>query len=116
MTTLELKDGNVWAVRGDLDMQSVPEVLGQAGKIMEADSEQVLDLGEVSRIDTAGLACLIELLRDARENDLSLRFQNIPARMRAVARVCGLEGILPKDAFQRLPAYASGSPTSGDLP
>ena len=81
-------------------MRSVPVILDQAGGLFKNGAELVVDLTKVQRIDSAGLALLVEWLRQAKRNDISIRFKNIPARMLAIAAICGLEQILPASAFK----------------
>jgi phospholipid transport system transporter-binding protein len=49
----------------------------------------------VERSDSAGLALLVECLRQAHQSGKSLRFFNIPAQMLAIARVSSLDQVLP---------------------
>jgi len=49
----------------------------------------------VQRSDRAGLALLVEWLREARQTGQSVRFFNMPAQMLAMARVSGLDQVLP---------------------
>jgi phospholipid transport system transporter-binding protein len=81
-------------------MYSVPLVLHQASDLLQNGVEVVVDLSGVDRIDSAGLALLVEWLREARRKGTSIRFENIPVRMLAIAKVCGLEQILPREAFK----------------
>lgn len=83
---------------GSLDMASVPSVLQQAAGLF-ATPPVVVDLKSVERIDSAGLALLIHWLRESRRRGVPIRFQNIPARMLSLARVCGLDPLLPPESF-----------------
>ncbi len=81
-------------------MRSVPLVLKQAEGLFKNGAEAVVDLAGVDRIDSAGLALLVEWLRQAKRKGIAIHFRNIPARMLAIATVCGLEQILPESAFK----------------
>lgn len=81
-------------------MRSVPAILGQARGLFKNGAELVVDLAGVHRIDSAGLALLVEWLRQAQRKGISIRFKNIPARILAIAAICGLEQILPANAFK----------------
>lgn len=92
---------NVLSVQGDLDVYSVAEAIQQGCKLIRSNkSFEVIDLGQVQKIDSAGLAFVIELMKAAKKHKKTLQFRNIPARMHAVANVYGLSGILPDHAFQ----------------
>lgn len=66
------------------------------GKRWLADSAGVdIDLKGITRADSAGLALLVAWMRDAEQMKKNIRFLNIPDQMRAIATVCGLNGLLP---------------------
>lgn len=92
---------NVLFVEGDLDVHSVAEAIVQGYKLIRSSkSLTTIDLGKVSKIDSAGLAFVIELMKTARQHNTRIEFKNIPARMREVADVYGLSVILPEAAFR----------------
>ena len=82
-------------IRGELSFASVPALWGACRTRCLAGDAIDVDLGRVSRSDSAGLALLIEWLREAQRSGASLRFFNIPAQMLEMARVSGLDQILP---------------------
>jgi phospholipid transport system transporter-binding protein len=49
----------------------------------------------VTRSDSAGLALLIEWLRESERLGKSITFLNMPAQMQSISRLCGLDGVLP---------------------
>jgi phospholipid transport system transporter-binding protein len=81
---------------------SVPHVINQAKHLFKGKqgTMTVVDLAGVRRIDSAGLALLVEWLRQAQHKGISIHFENIPSQMWAIAAVCGLEEILPASAFK----------------
>jgi phospholipid transport system transporter-binding protein len=80
---------------GELSFASVPE-LAAAGLPLESGAGSVqVDLGAVVRADSAGLALLVGWMREAWERGVEIRFLNMPAQMLAIARVSGLDGVLP---------------------
>ncbi len=88
-------------VQGDLDVYSVRDAIEQGCRLIKLnESFTVIDLGQVGKMDSAGLAFVIELMRVAKKYKKSLRFNNIPARMHVVADVYGLSGVIPDNAFQ----------------
>ena len=57
--------------------------------------EQItVDLKGVTRADSAGLALLVEWLRESENAGNSIEFVNVPTQLLSIARVCGLEEIL----------------------
>lgn len=83
-----------WTVSGALDFNSVEGLLAQARSIMRRDGDAEIDLEGVTRADSAGLALLVEWLRESERRGASIRFVNVPEQMKQIARVCGLEDIL----------------------
>lgn len=92
---------NVLTVEGDLDVYSVAEAIRQGSKLIRSSKAMtIIDLGKVNKIDSAGLAFVIELMKTARQQKTRIEFKNIPARMRDVAEVYGLSVILPETSFK----------------
>jgi phospholipid transport system transporter-binding protein len=53
---------------------------------------KVVDLCDVTRTDSAGLALLIEWLKQSKATPIT--FRNIPAQMLSIATVCGVQDML----------------------
>lgn len=84
---------NVQSVSGPLTFYSVPSIFAASGKWF-AGSALTIDLKQVTQADSAGLALLIEWLRQARKANVSLTFANIPPQMQVLIRVNGLQDTL----------------------
>lgn len=88
-------DGRLRVV-GELTFATVNDVLRRSRPLFEGSASQIdVDLGGVSRADSAGLALLIEWLRAARKQGKEILFRHVPAQLETIARVSDLEGILP---------------------
>lgn len=83
---------------GELGFDTVPALLRHAEGRLTACPRLEIDLAGVSRADSAGLALLIEWLRQARARAQEIRFVNMPEQMRALVRVSGLDEVLPLEA------------------
>lgn len=90
---VENDDGS-WLLQGELGYLSVPSVLQHAGVNMLGKEQIKVDLKGVTRADSAGLALLVEWLRESESAGNSIEFVNVPAQLLSIARVCGLEEIL----------------------
>ena len=100
----ELRAGNLegqFRLVGDLDVSTVSAVWRQGRELFDSSPQLNIDLSEVSKSDSAGLALLIEWTRRARGGHQEIRFENIPDQMLAIARVSGLDNVLP---FFRTPS------------
>lgn len=82
-------------IHGDLSFASVPLLWNRHREAFSRPGALDIDLSHVERSDSAGLALLMECLRQAAETGASIRFFNIPAQMLEMARVSGLDRILP---------------------
>ena len=82
-------------IHGELSFASVPALWRECRAQCAAGKPIDIDLGQVQRSDSAGLALLVEWLREAQRSGANLRFFNIPAQMLEMARASGLEQILP---------------------
>ena len=83
-----------WLLQGELDFESVPAVLQHAGARMLGNGRLEVDLRDVTRADSAGLALLVEWLRESESAGNEIVFVNVPDQLLSIARVCGLEEIL----------------------
>lgn len=54
----------------------------------------VLDLSGVVRADSAGLALLIEWMREARRHAVTIHFENVPRQLQAIARASQVDQFL----------------------
>jgi phospholipid transport system transporter-binding protein len=90
---VENADGS-WLLQGELGFMSVPSVLQHAGVDMLGKEQITVDLKGVNRADSAGLALLVEWLRESEIAGNTIKFVNVPAQLLSIARVCGLEEIL----------------------
>ena len=61
---------------------------------MLGKQQVTVDLKGITRADSAGLALLVECLRESELAGNSIVFLNVPAQMLSIARVCGLDEIL----------------------
>ncbi|NIR58420.1 MAG: STAS domain-containing protein [Gammaproteobacteria bacterium] len=93
--TLERDEGR-FRLRGALSFASVPGLLAQRERLFESAPGFVeIDLSGVSRSDSAGLALLVDWMREAQRRTVDIRYLNMPQQMLAIARVSSLDGILP---------------------
>lgn len=87
-------DGRL-ALEGELNFATVTRLLGEAQRLFEQSEEIHIDLQAISRSDSAGLALLVEWMRNAQQLGKPIQFLNIPPQMLAIARVSSLDQVLP---------------------
>lgn len=94
MSTAELQ-GDTLYLSGELDHASVMPLRDQAGRLLaKAGKQLTLDCSGVSRANSAGLALILALLRDAERLGVQLALNELPEDMRQMAHVCELTALL----------------------
>jgi len=83
-----------YLLEGELSFASVGQALRQTAEMFVAQTPAVFDLAGIAKADSAGLALLLEWLRQAGRAGVELRYANLPRQLLAMARVAGVDGIL----------------------
>ncbi len=86
-------DGGV-ALSGRLDLGSVARLAGLGPELFAGRDGVTVDLAAVSHADSGALALLVEWQRVATRAGCRLDFRNVPAPLRAIADVCGVDEVL----------------------
>ncbi len=81
-------------VSGPVTLANVAALL-EEGRRHLADGVRTVDLAEVSEMDSALLALLLAWLREARQHERALAFANLPESVRTIARLYGVDRLLP---------------------
>jgi phospholipid transport system transporter-binding protein len=81
--------------QGELSFATVPALWEQWRAVSSGQAKLDVELSNVQRSDSAGLALLVDCVRYAQQTGQVVRFFNIPAQMLAIARVSGLDEVLP---------------------
>lgn len=87
-------DAVTLALSGALTFATAAAALQSAEAALADGAATRLDLGGVRATDSAGLACVLALLARARRAGRALTVANLPADLRALARVCEVEPLL----------------------
>jgi phospholipid transport system transporter-binding protein len=83
-----------FAVRGEMDFDTVAPLWREASERFREQPFLHIDLGGVKRADSAGVALLVEWLREARSRGQDLQFVSIPPQMLTIIRIADLDGLL----------------------
>lgn len=93
--SIESGDGGHYRITGELTFDTVPEIWQHHGRFAGDGGAVTVDLAGVTRADSAGLVLLVEWLRAAQQQNRPIRFRNIPGPLLAIAKVSGLDTLLP---------------------
>ena len=77
-----------------MTFDSVTELWRQSDAMFSENTVLQIDLGGVTRTDSAGLALLVEWLREASRQGGRIEFLNLPPQMLALAGAANLDGVL----------------------
>jgi len=91
-----LGDGS-FRVSGTLDARTVAAVLEEGEARFGNGSPVQVDLAGVTHSDSAGLALLIEWLRQARLRGQQIRYANVPKQIEALATISEVADLLKAD-------------------
>lgn len=81
-------------IRGELDFDTVPALYRETDRLLGGRSGLTIDVSGVERVNSAGVALLLEWLSEARRRGCSLSFRGLPEPVLAVARLSGVEHLL----------------------
>jgi len=81
-------------VSGPLTFDTVTELYRSSAPWFAGKPELVVDCSGVTRIDSAGLALMVEWLRQARDTKCALRFRNLPEQVLTLVRINGLQDVI----------------------
>jgi phospholipid transport system transporter-binding protein len=88
------RDGARITLSGAVTLGNVAALLDE-GRRHLAEGVQLVDLSEVTEMDSALLALLLAWTRDARAHERDIGFANLPASLRTIARLYGVDRLLP---------------------
>jgi phospholipid transport system transporter-binding protein len=82
------------AASGALTFDTAAAALAEAHAALSHGPRQWLDLAGVETVDSAGLACVLAVVAEARRGGGTMRVVNAPAGLLTLAQVAGVEELL----------------------
>lgn len=92
--TIERRDTRSYGVHGPMTFDSVTDLLDESREIFSENAFLQIDLAGVTHTDSAGLALLVEWLREASRQGARIEFLNLPPQLVALAGAANLEDLL----------------------
>ena len=96
------------AVRGPVTFATAGGLLESGKSLFAGQMAVTVDLREVTSVDSACLALLLEWLCQGRAQQCAVTFQGMPAKLLAIARLSGVEAILT-DSYSPAGSAVSGA-------
>ncbi|TRW50435.1 STAS domain-containing protein [Aliidiomarina halalkaliphila] len=95
MSALQLtREDTLVRVAGDLDRDQVGAAWSNRSHWMGQENELVMDLSEVEKVDSAGLAFLIQIQAELAQQQRALSLHNVNTQLRQFAAVSGVTDLL----------------------
>ncbi len=96
------RDRSRMVVGGPVTLANVKRVVEEGERQLD-EGVRTVDLSEVSEMDSSLLAALFAWLRHARRQEYEIDFVNLPESLRTIARLYGVDGLLPESAASAQP-------------
>ncbi len=81
---------NSYIIKGDLTFSTLDKTSTKVLNFQQSASTINIDLQQLGKIDSAGLALLIEWIKLAHAHQIELRFQHIPTQLSALVKLCDI--------------------------
>ena len=93
------KNSEEFILEGDLTFSSINTNAVNSIAFQEAAEKVILDLSQVTKTDSAGLALLVEWKKAARNHHLQIQLKTPPEQILMLAKLNGIENMLePKES------------------
>jgi phospholipid transport system transporter-binding protein len=88
------REGRRIIISGPVTLANVAAILDEGRQHLE-EGVRTVDLAEVTEMDSSLLALMLAWLREAKSRSRELAFANPPESLRTIARLYGVDGLLP---------------------
>lgn len=83
-----------YALSGDIDFETSPQVLAKVLALFGEHDAVSIDMSSVGAVNSACLALMLELIKQAQIQERSIAFRHVPSQILQVAKVCELKAII----------------------
>ena len=88
------RDGDKFSVQGPVTVGNVAALIVQGVALFDC-ADLVIDLAQVSEVDSSAVSMLLEWQREAGRSKRKLRFANMPENLQSLARLYGVSELIP---------------------
>ena len=88
------REGPRMTLSGPVTLANVAGLL-EEGRRHLGEGVRIVDLAAVGEIDSSLLALMLAWMRDAKARGAELAFANLPAPLQTIARLYGVEALIP---------------------
>ena len=90
-------DGGRCTVQGPVTLDNTVELLARGNELF-AVPQVTVDLGAVTEVDSSALSLLLEWRREAHRQGRTIRFHNLPANLKSLAKLYGVTELLSAES------------------
>lgn len=84
-----------YLISGVIDFNTAPELMQRATGFFKvnklSDEKAQVDMSKVTECNSAGLALMFEMVKNARAQKIELHFENLPEALLTIAKAYGVE-------------------------
>ncbi|MDO6565617.1 STAS domain-containing protein [Alteromonas sp. 1_MG-2023] len=100
MSLFQVNDNAQVSVHGHLDRDTLSKnfwesLTSSQSAILVKAGTCCIDLGDVERVDSAGLAWILNAIRDGKGAGISVSLREPPEKLRKLAKISDVDGFLP---------------------
>jgi len=89
-----LRDGDKLSVQGPITIANVVDVIKQGVNLFD-QSDLVIDLGQVTEVDSSAVSMLLEWQRKTQKDNQQLCFSNMPKNLKNLTQLYGVAELIP---------------------
>ena len=87
------QDNQQYSISGTVDLTTAPVLMRKATGLFKSSDKKInIDLSQVTSSNSAALALVLEMLKQARDHHIELRFEHLPETMLTIAKAYGIDG------------------------
>jgi phospholipid transport system transporter-binding protein len=89
-----LRDGNRIIVQGPITIANVVEIIEQGANLFDR-TDLIIDLEQVTKVDSSAISMLLEWQRKALNNNQKLCFSNLSDSLKNLTQLYGVSELVP---------------------
>jgi len=89
-------NNNTWIMPSNLDASTAPTISKRYAKQIPSDKLWILDFSKCTKVDSAGLAVIIDCIKHSTKTKIDLKLLNLSDDAISLAKAHGVEEIISK--------------------
>lgn len=93
--SFKVDDKGVVVIAGEVNYHTAIQLLAATNSLLSGTGPWIVDMSGVSRSDSSAVAWMLDWQRKSRKKQANIQFRAVPSEIVAIARVSGVEALLP---------------------